>query len=155
MPEGENLCWCLRCSFHAAWRGRHPVRADYLYLVCLLFLTLGKLSPVLGEQDDQCRLPYQLGQAAGGTTPKPSSSPCLQSLELLPERHLLSSFFSHSGFSPSLTRARKEEIIHFGACVASVAWWLCPRALGGMPARGMRCHPAAVTSLCPTDLLCS
>lgn len=46
----------LLCSFHAAWRGRHPVRGDYF--VCLVFLTLGKLSPVPGEQDDQCRLPY-------------------------------------------------------------------------------------------------
>lgn len=47
-----------------------------------------------------------------------------------------------------------EEITHFGARAASVALWLCPRPLGGMPAWGMRCHPAAVTSLCPADLLC-
>lgn len=81
----------LLCNFHTAWRGRHPVRGDCF--VCLVFLTLGELNPIPGQQDDQCRLPYQLGQAAGGTTPQPGSSPCLQCLEPLPERHLLSSLF--------------------------------------------------------------
>lgn len=95
--------------------------------MCLVFLTLGKLSTIPGVQDDQCRLPYQLGQAVGGTTTQPGSSPCPQCLELLPERHLLSSF-SHSGVPPSLTRARKEEIIHFGGRAASIAWRPCPRA---------------------------
>lgn len=76
--KGKILAGCLLCNFHAAWRGRHPVRGDCF--VCLVFLTLGKLSPIPGEEGDQCRLPYQLGQAAGGTTPQPSSSPCHQCL---------------------------------------------------------------------------
>lgn len=72
--------------------------------MCLVLLTLGKLSSVPGEQDGHCRLPYQLGQAAGGAR----LQSLLQCLELLPERHLLSSFFSHSGFPPPLTRARRK-----------------------------------------------
>lgn len=92
----------------------------------------------------------QLEEQHHSLAPVPASS----AWEPLPEKHLLSSFFPHSGFPPPLTRARKEETIHFGAHAASVAWWLCPRALGGMPAWGMRCHPAAVTPLCPADLLC-
>lgn len=116
--------------------------------MCLVFLTLGKLSPIPGEQDDQCRQPYQLGQAAGGARLQ-SLTPVLgASTREAPSVFL---FFSHSGFPSPLTRMRKEEIIHFELCAASVAWRLCPRALGGMPAWGMRCHPAAVTSLCPAD----
>lgn len=79
----------LLCSFPAAWRGRHPAPGDCF--VCLIFLTLGKLSPIPGDQGGRCRLPYQLDQAAAEATPQPSSSPCLQcfSLPFFPTRIFL------------------------------------------------------------------
>lgn len=112
--KGKIFTVCLPCSFHAAWRGRHPVRGDCF--VCLVFLTFGKLNPIPKEQDDQCRLPYQLGQGAGGTTPQPSSSPCPQCLELLPERHLLSFFPTQVFLLPRLGRGKRKLSILGGTC---------------------------------------
>lgn len=86
----------------------------------------------------QAALPARSGscRSSAGLAPVPASS----TWEPLPERHLLSSFLSHSDFPPPLIKLRKEVISLFRVHAASGAWWLCPGAAGGMLVWWMRCH---------------
>lgn len=121
-------------------------------LLCLPdFSYPGKPSPIPGDRVVGAGCPTslvrQLQKQHPGLAPVPSSS----AWDTLPERHLLSSFLSHSDFPLPLIRVRKDETILFGARAASGAWWLHPGAPGGMPVWWIvtSCSPAP---LCPDDL---